>query len=152
MTCYFQYLAGSELLIALGLPILIHMDKDDFLISPHLGSLVAWLGRNKGEELFDSFIWPSYRKLSSLRNRLPGIPILALTATVVPKVQKDVIDSLCLWNPLVLKSSFNRHNIYIYYEVRYKDLLDDPYADLFSTIKSHGDVCAIIYCLERTTL
>ncbi|KAF3439702.1 hypothetical protein FNV43_RR17980 [Rhamnella rubrinervis] len=91
---------------------------------------------------------PSYSKLSSLRSHLPGVPILALTATAVPKVQKDVIESLCLQNPLVLKSSFNRPNIY--YEVRYKDLLDDVYADLSNLLKSSGDVCAIIYCLERT--
>ncbi|XP_041005568.1 ATP-dependent DNA helicase Q-like 3 isoform X1 [Juglans microcarpa x Juglans regia] len=92
---------------------------------------------------------PSYRKLSSLRNRLPDVPILALTATAVPKVQQDVIESLCLQNPLVLKSSFNRPNIY--YEVRYKDLLDDAYADLSNLLKVTGDVCAIVYCLERTT-
>ncbi|XP_060674815.1 ATP-dependent DNA helicase Q-like 3 [Ziziphus jujuba] len=92
---------------------------------------------------------PSYRKLSSLRSLLPAVPILALTATAVPKVQKDVIESLCLQNPLVLKSSFNRPNIY--YEVRYKDLLDDAYNDLSNLLKSSGDVCAIVYCLERTT-
>ncbi|XAR51077.1 DNA helicase, partial [Bertholletia excelsa] len=46
-------------------------------------------------------------------------------------------------------SSFNRPNIY--YEVRYKDLLDDPYADLANILKSSGDACAIVYCLERTT-
>ncbi|WCJ32749.1 ATP-dependent DNA helicase Q-like 3 [Euphorbia peplus] len=91
---------------------------------------------------------PSYRKLSSMRNRLPDVPILALTATAVPKVQKDVIASLCLQDPLVLKSSFNRANIY--YEVKYKDILEDPYADLSSVLKSCGDICAIIYCLERT--
>uniref|UniRef100_A0A175YL56 ATP-dependent DNA helicase n=1 Tax=Daucus carota subsp. sativus TaxID=79200 RepID=A0A175YL56_DAUCS len=92
---------------------------------------------------------PSYRKLSSLRNCLPNVPILALTATAVPKVQMDVMESLCLHNPLVLKSSFNRPNIY--YEVRYKDLLEDPYADLGNLFKSCGNVCAIIYCLERST-
>ncbi|KAH0651812.1 hypothetical protein KY284_031724 [Solanum tuberosum] len=70
---------------------------------------------------------PSYRKLSSLRSHFPNVPVLALTATAAPKVQKDVIESLNLQNPLVLKSSFNRPNIY--YEVHYKDLLDDPYAD-----------------------
>lgn len=91
---------------------------------------------------------PSYRKLSSLRNILPDVPILALTATAVPKVQNDVIESLCLHNPLILKSSFNRPNIY--YEVRYKDLLDDTYADICGLIKSCGDVCGIIYCLERS--
>ncbi|KAI3447100.1 hypothetical protein Pfo_003765 [Paulownia fortunei] len=91
---------------------------------------------------------PSYRKLSSLRKFLPSIPVLALTATAVPKVQEDVIESLCLQNPLVLKSSFNRPNIY--YEVHYKDLLDDPYSDLCNYLKSHGNNCAIVYCLERT--
>ncbi|XP_073034969.1 ATP-dependent DNA helicase Q-like 3 isoform X5 [Primulina eburnea] len=92
---------------------------------------------------------PSYRKLSSLRKRLPNIPVMALTATAAPKVQEDVIESLCLQNPLVLKSSFNRPNIY--YEVRFKDLLDDPYSDLCEYLKSFGNICAIVYCLERTT-
>ncbi|KAE9464593.1 hypothetical protein C3L33_03508, partial [Rhododendron williamsianum] len=91
---------------------------------------------------------PSYRKLSSLRNRLPGIPILALTATAVPNSEgRDGI--LVLAKPLLLKSSFNRPNIH--YEVRYKDLMDHPYADLANLLKSCGNVCAIVYCLERTT-
>ncbi|KAF7826911.1 ATP-dependent DNA helicase Q-like 3 isoform X1 [Senna tora] len=91
---------------------------------------------------------PSYRKLSSLRSHLPAVPMLALTATAAPKVQKDVVKSLDMQNPLILKSSFNRPNIY--YEVRYKDLLDDAYADLSNMLKSKGDVCAIVYCLERS--
>ncbi|KAF8027925.1 hypothetical protein BT93_E0757 [Corymbia citriodora subsp. variegata] len=91
---------------------------------------------------------PSYRKLSSLRNHLPGIPILALTATAVPKVQNDVMQSLGMQSPLVLTSSFNRPNIY--YEVRYKDILDDAYADLLKKLKTSGAVCSIIYCLEHT--
>ncbi|KAI4335195.1 hypothetical protein L6164_013865 [Bauhinia variegata] len=92
---------------------------------------------------------PSYRKLSSLRSHVSDVPILALTATAAPKVQKDVVESLQLHNPLILKSSFNRANIY--YEVRYKDLLDDTYADLSNMLKSKGNVCAIVYCLERST-
>lgn len=91
---------------------------------------------------------PSYRKLSTLRSHLPDVPILALTATAVPKVQKDVVESLHMQNALILKTSFNRPNIY--YEVRYKDLLDDAYSDLSDRLKSMGDVCAIIYCLERS--
>ncbi|CAL9105808.1 unnamed protein product [Musa acuminata var. zebrina] len=92
---------------------------------------------------------PSFRKLSSLRSHFPGVPILALTATAVPKVQKDVISSLCLHQPLVLSASFNRPNIY--YEVRYKDLLKDSYADLLNLLKSSGNVCSIVYCHERST-
>ncbi|XP_025805608.1 ATP-dependent DNA helicase Q-like 3 isoform X2 [Panicum hallii] len=90
---------------------------------------------------------PSYRKLSSLRKQFPDIPLLALTATAVPKVQKDVISSLCLQNPVILQASFNRPNIF--YEVRYKDLLDDVYSDISNLLKSSGNVCSIIYCLER---
>ncbi|VVB10124.1 unnamed protein product [Arabis nemorensis] len=92
---------------------------------------------------------PSYCQLSTLRDSLADVPVLALTATAAPKVQKDVIDSLSLRNPLVLKSSFNRPNIF--YEVRYKDLLDNAYTDLCNLLKSCGNICAIIYCLERTT-
>ncbi|KAG0535152.1 hypothetical protein BDA96_04G341800 [Sorghum bicolor] len=90
---------------------------------------------------------PSYRKLSSLRKQFPDIPLLALTATAVPKVQKDVISSLCLQNPVILRASFNRPNIF--YEVRYKDLLDDVYSDISNLLKSSGNACSIIYCLER---
>lgn len=39
---------------------------------------------------------------------------------------------------------------FLYNAVRYKDLLDDVYADLCDVLKSSGDVCAIVYCLERT--
>ncbi|KAL0698404.1 hypothetical protein Bca4012_054526 [Brassica carinata] len=92
---------------------------------------------------------PSYRQLSTLRDSLADVPVLALTATAAPKVQKDVIESLSLRNPLVLKSSFNRPNIF--YEVRYKDLVDNAYTDLCNLLKSCGKICAIIYCLERTT-
>ncbi|KAK3155453.1 hypothetical protein QOZ80_2BG0203470 [Eleusine coracana subsp. coracana] len=76
---------------------------------------------------------PSYRKLSSLRRKFPDIPLLALTATAVPKVQKDVISSLCLQNPVILRASFNRPNIF--YEVRYKDLLNDVYSDIANLLK-----------------
>nr|CAB3451267.1 unnamed protein product [Digitaria exilis] len=86
---------------------------------------------------------PSYRKLSSLRKQFPDIPLLALTATAVPKVQKDVIASLCLQNPVILRASFNRPNIF--YEVRYKDILDDVYSDISNLLRSSGNKCLVIY-------
>ena len=54
---------------------------------------------------------PSYRNLAELRKWLPGIPIVAVTATAAPIVQEDVIRSLDLWNPLIAKASFDRPNI-----------------------------------------
>ncbi|KAF3338771.1 ATP-dependent DNA helicase Q-like 3 [Carex littledalei] len=76
-------------------------------------------------------------------------PYVSSYSYAVPKVQNDVIKSLCLHNPVLLKSSFNRPNIF--YEVRYKDLLEDTYSDITNLLKSSGDICSIVYCLERST-
>ncbi|MCO5579679.1 hypothetical protein L7F22_033537 [Adiantum nelumboides] len=92
---------------------------------------------------------PSYRQLSKLRSSFTEVPILALTATAAKRVQQDIIISLSLRQPAILISSFNRPNIY--YEVRYKDLLKNPYEDLRKLIKADADACAIVYCHARTT-
>ncbi|KAI5058648.1 hypothetical protein GOP47_0026818 [Adiantum capillus-veneris] len=92
---------------------------------------------------------PSYRQLSKLRTSFSDVPILALTATAAKRVQQDIITSLSLHQPTILISSFNRPNIY--YEVRYKDLLKNPYEDLRKLIKADVDACAIVYCHARTT-
>lgn len=55
-----------------------------------------------------------YRQIGSfLRNHrlLQNIPILALTATAVPRVQQDIMTSLQLNNPKVVKQSFDRENL-----------------------------------------
>eukprot|EP00850_Spirogloea_muscicola_P014358 SM000102S09216 [mRNA] locus=s102:283323:289045:+ [translate_table: standard] len=90
---------------------------------------------------------PSYRKLSRLRSLVPGVPILALTATANAKVRKDVIATLDLHEPVVLISSFNRPNIH--YEVRYKDIMNNPQHDLQVLLKQDKDKCAIVYCHSR---
>ncbi|XP_078432450.1 DEAD/DEAH box RNA helicase family protein [Wolffia australiana] len=92
---------------------------------------------------------PAYKKLSYLKMAHPDVPLLALTATAGPKVEKDVIESLGLQNPLILRASFNRPNIF--YEVRYKDIIDDIHTDLCNLFKARGALSSIIYCLERTT-
>lgn len=59
---------------------------------------------------------PDFRHLGkSLRDheRLAQIPILALTATAVPRVQADIMESLRLRNPLKSKQSFDRTNLKI---------------------------------------
>eukprot|EP00897_Mesotaenium_endlicherianum_P008640 jgi/Mesen1/7804/ME000408S06915 len=55
---------------------------------------------------------PSYRRLSTLRASLPGVPLLALTATAAHKVRADIVQSLHLRDPTILVSSFNRPNIF----------------------------------------
>jgi RecQ family ATP-dependent DNA helicase len=59
---------------------------------------------------------PDFRHLGkSLREHqlLQNIPILALTATAVPRVQVDIMESLRLRNPLKSKQSFDRTNLKI---------------------------------------
>lgn len=67
---------------------------------------------------------PSYLHIADVRHRLPGIPVLALTATATPEVVKDIQDKLSLqsaisgangWN--VFQTSFERDNLA--YIVRY---------------------------------
>ncbi len=44
---------------------------------------------------------------------LRAVPIVALTATAVPRVQNDILSSLRLRNPNVVKQSFDRENLII---------------------------------------
>ncbi|OMO98846.1 hypothetical protein COLO4_13671 [Corchorus olitorius] len=85
----------------------------EFLSSTQTSQIHEDLNSDSGTDML--FLYqdlPSCHKLSSLRSHLSDVPILALTATAAPKVQKDVISSLNLQNPLILESSFNRPIIY----------------------------------------
>ena len=42
---------------------------------------------------------PDYKKLSNLRNKYPGVPLMALTATATPRVCKDVLHQLKMNQP-----------------------------------------------------
>ncbi|GAA0139671.1 DNA helicase [Lithospermum erythrorhizon] len=98
-----------------------------------------WTARNRA-----SFFYQEQANTAQIH--LPGVPILALTASATPKIQQDVLEVLRLDNPLILKSaSFNRPNIF--YEVRCKNhLCEDPLDDLCKLLSSLGDICVIVYC------
>ena len=55
---------------------------------------------------------PSYLEIINLREILPKIPILALTATATPKVVIDIQEKLGFKEPNVLQKSFKRDNIH----------------------------------------
>jgi superfamily II DNA helicase RecQ len=61
---------------------------------------------------------PEYRAIGDLRDAVPSVPMLALTATATPAVREDIIASLRLRAPRRFVSSFNRPNLT--YEVRMK--------------------------------
>lgn len=54
---------------------------------------------------------PAYLECSTLRELVPHVPIIALTATATEAVAKDIAESLTLTDPLVVKDSFARNNI-----------------------------------------
>lgn len=60
---------------------------------------------------------PDYKALVNVKSRLPGVPIMALTATANEKVRMDIQGCLRP-NRRFFKQSFNRPNLY--YEVRLK--------------------------------
>jgi ATP-dependent DNA helicase RecQ len=87
---------------------------------------------------------PEYRQLSTIRQRYPQVPFLALTATATHRVRQDIIDQLQLRQPNIHLSSFNRQNLY--YEIRPKE--KSTYKELLRRVKqSKGS--GIIYCLSR---
>ena len=64
---------------------------------------------------------PAYLKIAALKQHLPNVPFLALTATATARVQDDIIKHLDLNNPAVYKKSFHRENIaYMVFETEDK--------------------------------
>ena len=55
---------------------------------------------------------PSYLKISDLRNSYPNIPVLALTASATPKVQKDICDKLKMSHYCHFQTGIERDNLY----------------------------------------
>ena len=87
---------------------------------------------------------PDYRQLRLLRQRYPGVPTLALTATATDRVRQDIIQQLALTQPNIHLASFNRPNLY--YEVQPKQ--KNSYNQLLQLIrKTEGS--GIVYCLSR---
>jgi Werner syndrome ATP-dependent helicase len=95
----------------------------------------------------------SYLQLDKLKKLFPGVPLVALTATATPHVQKSICDILRLKNPQVTRTSFNRSNLYL--EVKQK--CGSFWGDIVSLLEpSRGPKEArrfpgptIIYCPTR---
>ncbi len=87
-----------------------------------------------------------YRRLRPLINEIGHqVPVMALTATATPKVQKDIQKNLNMQNAQVFISSFNRPNLY--YEVRPKTKHVDR--DIVRYIRENAGKSGIVYCLSR---
>ncbi|MCX7868481.1 MAG: RecQ family ATP-dependent DNA helicase, partial [Terrimicrobiaceae bacterium] len=88
---------------------------------------------------------PEYRQLAALRELLPNVPLMALTATATPRVREDIISGLGLRNPAVFAGSFFRPNLH--YRVVPKERgLEQLTAYVLSRSKESG----IVYCASRS--
>ena len=54
---------------------------------------------------------PSYLTIADIRKELPGVPVLALTATATPQVTDDIQDKLGFAQKNVIRMSFYRQNL-----------------------------------------
>ena len=54
---------------------------------------------------------PAYLKIAEIRDLLPGVPVLALTATATPEVVKDIQARLRFSHENVFRMSFERKNL-----------------------------------------
>jgi ATP-dependent DNA helicase RecQ len=87
---------------------------------------------------------PEYRQLGALRERFPGIPIMALTATATGRVRDDIVHHLHLADPAIVIGSFNRHNLT--YRVIPKE---KPYRQVLDFLQARPGESGIIYCSSR---
>ncbi len=86
---------------------------------------------------------PSYLRIADLRDLLPGVPLLALTATATEDVIKDIEKQLRFDGDTVFRQSFERENLS--YVVR---PTDDKEAELLHILSSVAG-SAIVYVNKR---
>ena len=86
---------------------------------------------------------PAYLKISEIRNLLPDVPVLALTATATPEVVNDIQQRLAFKEENVFRMSFERKNLA--YIVRRTESKQE---ELLHILK-HVDGSAIVYAHNR---
>jgi ATP-dependent DNA helicase RecQ len=86
---------------------------------------------------------PSYLKIAEIRQELPGVPVLALTATATPAVADDIQKQLSFNRPNVIRQSFERKNL-AYRVIQ----TEDKYGNLLKVLKKH-DGSGIVYVRSR---
>ncbi len=86
---------------------------------------------------------PSYLNIAAIRELLPDVPVLALTATATPDTIEDIQDKLGFRERNVLKKSFHRDNLV--YVVRRTDKKEEQIAHILSRVPGS----AIVYVRNR---
>ena len=87
---------------------------------------------------------PEYCAIGELRQHLPGVPVIALTATADNTTRSDICSRLRLSDPLIHSSSFDRPNIRYTLVEKYK-----AFDQLWMFVRGQKGQCGIIYCNSR---
>ncbi|WP_435951609.1 ATP-dependent DNA helicase RecQ [Dryocola sp. BD626] len=87
---------------------------------------------------------PEYAALGQLRQRLPTVPFIALTATADDTTRLDIVRLLGLQDPLIQISSFDRPNIRYMLMEKFK-----PLDQLMRYVQEQRGKSGIIYCNSR---
>jgi len=86
---------------------------------------------------------PPYLRIANFRDELPGIPILALTASATPLVQKDIAAKLKFKNANIFRQSFERSNLS--YSVFKVDSKINKTSDVINNVPGSS----VVYCKSR---
>jgi ATP-dependent DNA helicase RecQ len=86
---------------------------------------------------------PPYLRIAALRDELPNVPVLALTASATPLVQKDICDKLSMQTPNIFRQSFERPNLS--YSVFRVDSKINKLLDILQNVLGSS----IVYCRTR---
>ena len=86
---------------------------------------------------------PSYLEIGELRQVLPGVPLIALTASATPEVQKEIVEKLILKDHAFVRESFARPNLH-YHVIERSDHL--PYIE---RLLKHSKGSSIVYVRHR---
>ena len=88
---------------------------------------------------------PGYTELGAIRDWVPEIPILTLTATASTKVREDIYRILKLSNPELVMGNFDRPNLLIKVLPREPNIMDS----ISLLLNKYLSQYAIIYCKTR---
>ncbi|KAI1067977.1 hypothetical protein LB507_004706 [Fusarium sp. FIESC RH6] len=91
---------------------------------------------------------PDYKILGQVRQKYPGVPVMALTATATKNVIVDIRHNLGMDDCQTFSQSFNRPNLY--YEVRPKSTGEKTLESIASLIHSnYANKSGIVYTISR---
>ena len=91
---------------------------------------------------------PDYLGLAVLRERFPGVPLVALTATATKATRAEIVSRLHLTQARQFVASFDRPNIQ--YRIAPKN---DPRRQLLELLRTeHAGDSGIVYCLARASV